>query len=54
MKSDMDLARRIRGDRFWDYRDQQPKSGHEVFYMLPYSDEKEKMQQLRTQIAKEK
>ena len=36
-KKDMDLARRIRGDRHYDYRDLQPKSGDEVFLQLPYS-----------------
>lgn len=36
-KKDMDLARRIRGDRNHDYRDLQPKTGDEVFLALPYS-----------------
>ena len=36
-KKDMDLARRIRGDRNTDFRDMQPKSGDEVFIQLPYS-----------------
>ena len=31
MKKDMDLARRIRGDRNYDYRDLQPKTGDEIF-----------------------
>ena len=35
MKKDMDLARRIRGDRMRDYRDDMPKSGDEVFLKLP-------------------
>ena len=35
MKKDLDLARRIRGDRHLDHRDMQPKTGHEVFYSLP-------------------
>jgi len=34
-KKDMDLARRIRGDRNLDYRDLQPKSGDEIFLQLP-------------------
>merc|ERR1711920_444824 len=34
-KKDMDLARRIRGDRNTDFRDLQPKTGDEVFLMLP-------------------
>ena len=32
MKKDMDLARRIRGERFWDRRDLMPKTGNEIFY----------------------
>ena len=36
-KKDMDLARRIRGDRNYDYRDLQPKTGDETFLSLPYS-----------------
>ena len=35
MKKDMDLARRIRGDRNHDFRDLQPKTGDEVFLALP-------------------
>ena len=50
-KKDMDLARRIRGDRNFDYRDQQPKSGDEVFLSLPYSNDKEQMGLLRKQVA---
>lgn len=40
-KKDMDLARRIRGDRNFDYTDMQPKSGDEVFLSLPYTDRAE-------------
>eukprot|EP00347_Sterkiella_histriomuscorum_P022275 403331061 len=47
MKKDMELARRIRGERFRDHNDMQPKNGDEVFYQLPYYDEKEKMAQLK-------
>ena len=36
-KKDMDLARRIRGDRMTDFRDNQPKTGDEVFLSLPAS-----------------
>ena len=50
-KKDMELARRIRGDRHFDYRDTQPKTGDEVFLQLPYRDEKEKMLLLRKQVA---
>ena len=32
MKKDMDLARRIRGELFWDRRDLMPKTGNEIFY----------------------
>ena len=47
----MDLARRIRGDRNYDYRDNQPKTGDEVFLQLPYSTQnKEKMAALRQQV----
>merc|ERR1712210_188833 len=47
-KKDMDLARRIRGDRLYDYRDLQPKTGDEVFLSLPYSSrDPEKMNMLR-------
>ena len=51
-KKDMDLARRIRGDRNFDYRDLQPKSGDEVFLQLPYrsmSDSQKAM--LKQQVA---
>ena len=51
MKKDLDLARRIRGERFQDFRDTQPKTGNEVFYKLPYNNEKEQMAQLRKVIA---
>ena len=47
MKKDLDLARRIRGERFHDHRDLQPKTGQEVFYQLPYFDEKDGMKQLK-------
>jgi len=51
MKKDIDLARRIRGERFQDYRDMQPKTGNEVFYMLPYATDKAQMDQLRKVIV---
>ena len=47
MKKDLDLARRIRGERFHDHRDMQPKTGQEIFYMLPYYDEKVEMKNLK-------
>ena len=47
MKKDLDLARRIRGERFHDHRDLQPKTGKEVFYMLPYYEEKDGMKDLK-------
>ena len=46
-KKDMDLARRIRGDRNFDYTDMQPKTGQEVFLSLPYTDKVEQMKVLR-------
>ena len=52
MKKDMELARRIRGERFLDHRDMQPKSGHEQFYMLPYSNDKDALTQLKKSIVK--
>jgi histone H3 len=51
MKKDIDLARRIRGERFQDFRDLQPKNGQEVFYMLPYAHEKDEMTRLRKVIV---
>ena len=47
MKKDMDLARRIRGDRQVDYRDLQPKTGDEVFLQLPYRPNAEASAQLK-------
>ena len=46
-KKDLILARRIRGERALDHRDEQPKTGDEVFYQLPYRNEKEGMEQLK-------
>ena len=40
MKKDLDLARRIRGERFLDRRDLKPKYGEEIFYRLPHIDKK--------------
>ena len=40
MKKDMVLARRIRGDRNFDFVDRQPKTGDEHFMSLPYYTEK--------------
>ena len=51
MKKDLDLARRLRGERFHDHRDLQPKTGNEVFYMLPYHDEKDAMKNLKKAIV---
>ncbi len=51
MKKDLDLARRIRGERFHDHRDLQPKTGQEVFYMLPYYNEKDEMKNLKKVIV---
>ena len=49
-KKDMDLARRIRGDRNLDYRDMQPKAGDEVFLALPNNRDPAKMGMLRQQV----
>lgn len=51
-KKDMTLARRIRGDRMFDNRDMQPKTGDEVFLQLPYTDVPEKMKILKAQVAR--
>ena len=50
MKKDIVLARRIRGDRHQDHNDEQPKSGNEVFYQLPYYNEKNGLAQLKKSI----
>ena len=52
MKKDMDLARRIRGERFRDHTDQQPKTGDEVFYQLPYYNETEQKAHLKKIIGR--
>ena len=52
MKKDLDLARRIRGERFHDHRDLQPKTGKEVFYMLPYYNEKDHLGDLKKLIVR--
>ena len=52
MKKDMDLARRIRGDRNMDYRDMQPKTGSENFLQLPYNNDPAKMQMLKAHVAR--
>mmetsp|Transcript_42209 Transcript_42209/g.30916 ORF Transcript_42209/g.30916 Transcript_42209/m.30916 type:complete len:172 (-) Transcript_42209:56-571(-) len=49
MKKDMDLARRIRGERHLDHRDLIVKSGNEKFCQLPYFNEKEGMEALKKQ-----
>ena len=36
-QKDMQLARRIRGDRFLDFVDRQPKSGDEIGLQLPHT-----------------
>ena len=51
MKKDLDLARRIRGERFHDHRDLKPKTNPEVFYNLPYFNEKAEMQYLKKVIV---
>ena len=49
-KKDMDLARRIRGDRNFDYRDTQPKTGDELFLALPYTRDADKLKMLKDQV----
>ena len=54
-KKDMQLARRIRGDRDFDYVDRRPKENDQVFVSLPYDagrgDKDGKMSQLKKQVA---
>ena len=54
MKKDMDLARRIRGESFKDFRDLQPKTGNETFFSLPNiytkSEERQARQNVRNAI----
>ena len=47
MKKDLDLARRLRGERHLDHRDLMPKTGEEVFHQLPYRNDKQKMSNLK-------
>ena len=47
MKKDVELARRIRGERFMDHRDMLPKTGKEVFYQLPYYNATEENKNLK-------
>ena len=53
MKKDMVLARRIRGDRNFDFSDKQPKDGSEIFLQLPYgaTRDKNQLENLRKQVA---
>ena len=51
-KKDMELARRIRGDRNLDHRDMQPKTGDEVFLQLPYGTDAAKSAMLKAQVAR--
>ena len=46
MKKDIDLARRIRGERFHDHTVHHVTDPNEVFYQLPYVNEKEQMKHL--------
>ena len=50
-RKDMQLARRIRGDRHLDYRDLNPKTGDEVYLQLPYAPDAAKTAQLKAQVA---
>ena len=52
MKKDMELARRIRWEKFQDHRDLMQKTGNEVFYMLPYRTDADAMNNLKKQIVK--
>ena len=52
MKKDMDLARRIRGESFKDFRDLQPKTGNETFISLPNIYTKSEEKQARMSVRK--
>ncbi len=52
MKRDMDLARRLRGERNLDHNDYLPKNGKETFYHLPNFNTKQEMNKLREIIHK--
>jgi hypothetical protein len=52
LKKDLQLARRLRGDEHADFRDLQPKTGHEEFLHLPYYNEKEAFQALKAKVSK--
>ena len=54
MKKDMDLARRIRGDAMKDHRDTMEKGANDMFFALPYSNNKDALSQLKKQVAKAK
>lgn len=51
LKKDMHLARRIRGDRNFDYRDLQDKDGTEQFLSLPYTNDKDALKKLKDTVA---
>lgn len=46
----MILAKRLRGDDNHDHVDRNEKTGDEMYYSLPYRNEKEGMEQLRAQL----
>ena len=50
-KKDLELARRIRGEKFHDHRDLMPKTGQETFYQLPYRTDADATRNLKKQIV---
>ena len=47
----MDLARRIRGDRNFDFRDTQPKTDDQIFLALPnHARDAAKLKMLKDQV----
>ena len=50
LKADLILAKRLRGDDNHDHIDRVEKTGDEMFYQLPYRNEKEGMDQLKAQL----
>ena len=50
MKKDMDLARRIRGDRFKDFIYRGDHDMDDQFMQMPYKDQKYGMQQITNMV----
>jgi histone H3 len=51
-QKDMVLARRIRGDRHYDFVDRMPQDPHEVHLQLPYTNNKKNWEQLKKDVKR--